>query len=907
MLNAQVVSVNPPFPNQNDTVTITFDATQGNGALTGISPVYAHTGVITQAGGPGSWQHVQGNWGTADPSVKMTALGNNKHSITYHIPTFYGFPSSTQVTELAFVFRDATGNTVGRASDGSDIFYPVYPVNSGFQAAFFAPKKIRVVSVGDSLQIYAATSQNASITLYDNGVQVGQVSNARAIRQKVPAGSPGPHTVVMEANNGSTTIRDTVRYVTNPTVQVAPAPPGTEYGINIESPSRVTLKLHAPFKNFIYVIGTFNDFQPDTSYYMKRTPNGDDWWLTINGLNGANDIGFQYLIDGELRVADPYSKLVLDPYNDQYIDSLTFPNIPPYPDGKTTGIATWLRMQPPAYQWQNSNFQAPAKDELIIYELLVRDFVAKHNYQTLIDTLDYLDRLGINAIELMPVNEFEGNESWGYNPSFHLALDKYYGTPEKFKAFVDACHGRGIAVILDVVFNHAFSQSPLVKMWFDPSAGAYGQPTAQNPYFNQTARHDFNVGYDFNHESPQTKIYVKTALKYWLQEYKVDGFRFDLSKGFTQNNTLGNVGAWAQYDQSRINILKDYKSAIETVAPNVYPILEHFAVNSEEKVLANDGFMIWGNMNHEYSEAAMGYLSNSNFQGVLHSDRGYTYKHLVGYQESHDEQRVMYKNLQFGNSSGNYNIKQLGTALERMELNSLFFYTLPGPKMLWQFGELGYEVDIDNPCRVCNKPIRWFYYQNPDRRDLYNVTADLLALRKRYGFFNSHNYRYDFSGAAKRVNLDGQVNATIIGNFDVVAQDAYPNFQHTGWWYSFFEGDSINVTDVNAPINLQPGEYRLYTDQPLSDGNNIGRKEAPYQPVLRLFPNPTHGPVAVDSESPLRTAELYSLAGQRLRELKIQPSAGERYHLDLSGLAGGTYLLYLTTDQGRYPQKIVIQ
>ena len=93
------------------------------------------------------------------------------------------------------------------------------------------------------------------------------------------------------------------------------------------------------------------------------------------------------------------------------------------------------------------------------------------------DTLNYLEELGINAIELMPVNEFEGNNSWGYNPSFHMALDKYYGTPEAFKALVDACHARGIAVILDVVYNHVFSQSPLAKLYWDPIAF---KPTIDN-------------------------------------------------------------------------------------------------------------------------------------------------------------------------------------------------------------------------------------------------------------------------------------------------------------------------------------------------------------------------------------------------------------------------------------------
>ncbi|MCB0681020.1 MAG: hypothetical protein KDC32_08815, partial [Saprospiraceae bacterium] len=176
----------------------------------------------------------------------------------------------------------------------------------------------------------------------------------------------------------------------------------------------------------------------------------------------------------------------------------------------------------------------------------------RHDYTTLIDTLDYLQNLGINAIELMPVQEFEGNISWGYNPSFHMALDKYYGPVNEFKRFIDSCHARGMAVILDVVYNHAFGQCPLVQLYFD------GKPTPESPYFNVDATHPFNVGYDFNHESEATRRYIDQVMTYWLEEFRVDGFRFDLSKGFTQVNNPDDVGAWGQYDASRIAILKHY-------------------------------------------------------------------------------------------------------------------------------------------------------------------------------------------------------------------------------------------------------------------------------------------------------------------------------------------------------------
>lgn len=146
---AQVIAVTPAFPSQNDTVTIVFDATEGNGALTGTVPVYAHAGLITnQSTSPTDWKHVQGNWGTADPKVLMTALGNNKHEIKYHIPTFYGFGSNVVVQELAFVFRNASGSIVGRSSSGSDIYYTVYPSNTGLLAKFMAPTSTQLLNLG---------------------------------------------------------------------------------------------------------------------------------------------------------------------------------------------------------------------------------------------------------------------------------------------------------------------------------------------------------------------------------------------------------------------------------------------------------------------------------------------------------------------------------------------------------------------------------------------------------------------------------------------------------------------------------------------------------------------------------------------------------------------------------------
>ncbi len=909
--SAQVVSVDPAFPSQNDTVTITFDASEGNGALSGFVPVYAHTGIITQSGGPGNWQNVQGNWGTSDPNVLMSSIGNDKHTITYHIPTFYNVSGGTTVTELAFVFRDASGNTVGRAADGSDIFYPIYPANAGLLAAFISPSGTQIVNAGQNLTFTAASSKDADLDIYDNGVLQNSATSTRNLNASFSAGSAGLHLVELVADDGSAVVRDTLYYVVNGPVQTQAVPAGTEFGINYNSASEITLKLHAPFKNYVYVIGDFNDWTPHPDYYMKRDPNGEDWWLSIDSLNPGDYYAFQYWVDGDLKIADPYSELILDPWSDGFIDANTWPNLPNYPTGKTTGITSLIQMDRPAYNWQHGNFTPPAKEDLIIYELLIRDFIADHNYQTLIDTLDYLQRLGINAIELMPVNEFEGNESWGYNPSFHLALDKYYGTPDKFKEFVDECHGRGIAVFIDVVLNHAFGQSPFVQLYFDPSAGQYGKPTPQNPWMNVDAKHDFNVGYDFNHESPATQDYADRVMRYWVDEYNVDGYRMDLSKGFTQNNTLGNVGAWGQFDQSRVDILNRLKTEMESAKPGAYMILEHLADNAEEKVLSDQGFLLWGNMNHEYSEGAMGY--GSNLSGILHSNRGWNNKYLVGYQESHDEERVLYKLLNFGNSQGTYDTQVLATALMRKELSSLFLYLAPGPKMLWQFGELGYDVGINDPCRVCNKPIRWNYQQDANRARLYNITSEIISLRVQNPTFNSDNFTYSLANITKRINLDhSDFNAVVLGNFGVSTNNINPAFQNTGWWYEYFSGDSLNVSDPNALISLQAGEYRLYTTKKIEVQDIISAGENPlWKEGYLVYPNPSKDLIKIEFNgrgSASSKVSLRDISGRLVFEGSMEEVVGGEYlEIPVAEFTEGMYFLMLERDGQVHHESILVQ
>ena len=894
---AQILSVTPAFPTQNDTVTIVYNAAEGNGALVGLSPVYAHAGLITSTStSPTNWQFVQGSWGQPTPKVLMTNLGNNRHEIRYHIPSFYGFPAGTQVQQLAFVFRNAAGSVVGRSADGSDIYYSVYPANAGLLAAFFAPSGPQIANPGDTLSLVAASNQSATLKVYDNGILKTTVTNATALNYDLVASSPGQHTVVLEAISGSLTAYDTLYYTGNPIQMVAPVPAGWLDGANYLNDSTVGLVLRAPFKDFVYVLGDFNDFLPASSHFMNKSPDGQRFWLQV-AVNPGQSYAYQYWIDGAIKVADPFAELILDPNSDGGIPLGTWPGLHPYPNGKTTGFCALLRPGKSEYAWKNSNFSPPGKADLIIYELLVRDFIAARNYQALIDTLGYLKRLGINAIELMPNNEFENNESWGYNPSFHMALDKFYGSPEKFKEFVDSCHSKGIAVIADMVFNHAFGQSPLVAMYWD---AANNRPAVNSPWFNATCPHPpYCWGFDFNHENQATKDFVDRVTSFWLQEYKIDGIRFDYTKGFLNANA-GNSAL-------RQATIKRIGDTLWSLNPNAYLILEHWADNSEEKALSDYGFLLWGNSTYNFHQAGQG-NAQSNFSWAYHGARGWTEPALVSYAESHDEERLMYEVLTYGNTTNvNHNPRQLATGLRRAEAVNLFAYLIPGPRMIWMFGELGYDISINNPCRVCNKPILWNYYQVPERRRLYDVTAAIFSLRKSHpATFRDGQFTYSFAGATKRMVFNSSgMDAMAIGNFAVSAQTIIPAFTATGVWYDYFSGDSITVSNVNAGILLKAGEYRLYTSTKLSQPQITLNEPEHVAAVSRVYPNPAAGGFWLDAPSDRGRVSLMDAQG---RSVKVWDRSGaEQEYFSLGALSAGWYVVLVELPGGSQRHTLQIQ
>jgi len=856
-VNSQTVITVPLYPTDLDSCTVIFDATKGNAGLANVAPpIYAHTGVITNLStSPTDWKYVIAQWNQNTAKATMTPMGNNLYRLRLlpSIRAFYGVPPGESILQLAFVFRNSDGSKTGREANGGDIYANVYPTVTSVTINLPQNKNLFLASQAP-IPVNATSPLADSMKLFVNGSLVKAVAG-HILTDTIPATSFGQNWVKrwvrVMAKNDTAAVSDSFWYTVIPSPPVAPLPTGIRPGINYTDSVTAVLCLYAPQKQNCFATGDFNNWGLDSLHYMFRTPDGNHFWIQLSNLQPRHEYIFQYLIDGSIRIGDPYCDKVSDP-NDKFIDSYTYPGLIPYPEGKTTGIASVLQTAQAPYIWSTTPFTPPAVTDLVVYELLIRDFTAEHTYLSLIDTLNYLKNLGVNAVELMPVMEFEGNISWGYNVDYSFAVDKYYGPKNTLKQFIEAAHSKGIAVIFDIVCNHHFGSSPLVRLYWDDQNQ---RPAADNPWFNPIPKHPYNVGSDFNHDSPQTRLYMLRLVKYWLQEYHADGYRFDLSKGFTQVNSYpDNVSLWGQYDQNRINILNTYADTIWSVNPNAYVILEHFADNSEEKVLAGSGMLLWGNGNYNYNNASGGWSGNSDLTWGSYKARGWQDPNLVWYMESHDEERQMYKDYSSGNySKPPYNPRDTATALQRGALCANFFFSLPGPKMIWQFGELGYDYSINYPTgtsasRLDPKPIRWNYYSQWGRKYLYNVYSSLIGLKKSLPVFRTSSFTTDLTSAVKKIILtDASMDAVVLGNFDVVAKNVVPGFTKTGTWYEFYSGDSISVSDVAAPLSFTPGEYRLYTTvklpKPVFTGIESHESASSGDCRVRVYPNPSALPV----------------------------------------------------------------
>lgn len=729
--SAQVTPTPNPIPTgYTGAVTIVFDATKGNGGMIGATKCYAHTGLITAASTSDTdWKNVIGSW-RGTTQPQLTSLGNNKWQLDIpNIFTFYGVPETTDIKKLAFVFHDGPGGNKEGKSTSGDIFVVLGEKTEG--------------------DIWEAVEGVTAITK----------SRPSGLKQGITYGADGTSVTLC-----------------------------TYAASRTESAKRV------------FLLGDMTDWKLSKDYQLYK--DGNYFWITLTGLTKGKEYRFQYAVeraDGvRKQICDLYSEKVLHP-DDKWEPKTADPTLISYPTkGADGGYVTVIQPGKADYNWSSAtlNFKRPNKNNLIIYETWVLDYTTTRTFKGLMDRLDYIQNLGVNAIELMPITEFEGNQSWGYNPTLYFAMDKSYGKAEDMKAFVDACHQRGIAVILDMVFNHTTGQNPMAKLYPWTSSSPTETELRFNPWFNVSTevKHDNNdYGEDWNHGFEPAHEMFTRALQYWLKEFKVDGYRLDLSHGICGRNTYDAV------DQ-----LKDYyDKGVKAVSSDAYMILEHWgsSMGSDRPKLINYGMQCWANTNNAYCQTAMGWLKDGDSFDEANQD-GY-----ISYCESHDEERMQYKAKAYGNGDLQTNEEaRLGRVAENVAFNVL----LNGSHMLWQFEEIGYDISIDQNGRTGTKPNPKTkgYFTQAERIDAFTKSAQVITLRTQLmpSVFEGNPTASSISSGKALRTIQWGSNVFVAANFDVNGNQAVT--LPSGTWYDYLNGA---VKATNTTYVLAPGELKVFT------------------------------------------------------------------------------------------------
>jgi len=731
---------------------------QGNNGLRGLSSsqiVYAHIGVITTKSANNSdWRYVVAPWPESDGSNaqaanldknKLKYITSNLYQLSIgDIRTYFGITDATEhVKKIAIVFRNADGTKTGKTASGGDIFVDV--LNDGFEL-YLSADHDRLISEPTKVSFTLTASKAADLTLSVNGTQFASKSAATSLTASYDFTKAGNYTVKGSSNfNGKP--YEAVYEISYPAPSPAVDYPGgvPVMGCNKTDDGSVIFCFAAPGKNSIQLVGAWNNYTIDERYLMNyQSYKGVKYfWTTVSGLADDEYYPYYFIVDDTYRVGDPYAHLILDPYNDRYLAADVWPDRPEYPSEVEGVVLGVYRGDLDNYTF--SDFTIPDHDDLIVYEMLFRDFtgtdgLAEGNgtVAKAIEKLPYIKEMGFNAVELMPVMEFNGNNSWGYNTNFYMAPDKAYGSPRDYKDFIEACHREGIAVILDIVFNQSDGLHPWYQIY----------PKALNPLYNASAPHAYSVLNDWNQGHPLVQQQWTDAIKYWMEKYNVDGFRFDLVKGLGDNNSYS--AGTDSYNQSRVDRMKRLHDVIKSVKPDGIHINENLAGAQEEIAMGNDGEINWANINNASCQYAMGYDSDDNLNRFLATaDGNRPAGSTISYAESHDEQRVAYKVDAYAKAEIKNNKSAKFARLGALAVQMLL---TPGPKMVWQFGELGNNQNTKNSDGGNNtdpKIVDWSgWLADADRVALRDVYSKLINLRR------NNPELFDATATLSRSDLD---------------------------------------------------------------------------------------------------------------------------------------------------------
>jgi 1,4-alpha-glucan branching enzyme len=692
-----------------------------------------------------------------------------------------------------------------------------------------------------------------------------------------------------------------------PAIEISeePLPAGVNLGPNWIN-NEMVLAVHAPAQPVMQVIVTTPGSTGETSDAMvmtKATDHEDVWWIQLDVPYGQYE--YEYLLLNGDRIPDPLSRRLTN--------------------GKTRieigggGIST-----ADDYQWQSNDYNRPSLDTLIIYELHVDDFAAQGNgdgtFQDIINKLDYLKSTGINAIEMLPVTDFPGTHSWGYDPEIMSAVEGNYGTPEDLKQLVDEAHLRGIAIIGDLVWNHIRSSSPLWQIQPDYVLNPYIKlHTDLNP--NET---EGTWGMlDLDHFNTHTIDYVNEVHRIWIEEYRFDGFRYDATQyvGWDLNQPEFGLPAWTD--------------ALSELDPSAYQIAEHLPANPwliDHTNLTSswhDSFhdIVLEDAHDQYNSAltmmnqVIGLNEYSN-SGDSYSDRTQAVKYMV----SHDEQSIIQEMVEFGNSS-------LDQARSYDKFYAILLFTAQGIPMIFQGQEFGLQTgwtdennNGDYEEKLQYRPVDWSVLNSDEGQSHLSHYSTLARLRKKNPAFSKGTFFDLWRYEAEQVIVYGYKDESegnendqvvVIANFaDYTRTVNDVPFLSAGDWYNILEpGNDLYTSDGNYGEYSLPGHTAvIYTNHVYDLGTDDGVIPTNFQ-TIHAYPNPFNGHISIEINLATNLEgqlTIFDILGHEIKTLNISEfgNGSNRFEWDATTNQGdpistGVYFIQLSTPAEIKTQKIL--
>ena len=467
---------------------------------------------------------------------------------------------------------------------------------------------------------------------------------------------------------------------------------------------------------------------------------------------------YQFVIDDNILICDPYAQQV------------EYENNNPVPKA---GIEVGRDI----YRWKYDDWRCPNLKDLVIYEMHIGDFSPQGTFRKVTERLDYLKKLGINAIEFMPLYESAVGDYWGYKPTYYFSPRRSFGSFWDIIEMIDYCHGNGIAVILDLVIAHTDHSHPFNIMY----------PYEQSPWYGSGLGEKNQFGlptFDYSKDPPNG--FVRDIEAYWLKDFHVDGFRYDYLAGIGSKEGKG---------------LPSMMNLVREIRPEAFLIGECLPENPD--LVNNSGIgAVW----HTRSRLALTSLlvqtdiapySWTDFASTVQAFDPKTQDYnesafMINYIESYDDKRLMFMLRQSG-----FNEE---ISFKKCRLAAAILTTLPGQPMLFAGQEIGESLPVNQN----ENKIDWNKLDLPKNKILNDYFSQLCRLRHSRSSLRNSNFKFTLIDSKNKLvvyqRASGADQVVVALNFSDNNQNIPIEFPSPGNWHEF---DSNRIFSVNKSTDCR--------------------------------------------------------------------------------------------------------